>query len=97
MIESMFDIISGELGVDFVRRADPSKRHRGILSTSKLLVEAYGSDVMAHETTLTTPTSLSLDVGEEIEIGKKDKFRIKNRSEDCNTRTVDYGLEKITS
>ena len=97
MIESMFDIISGELGVDFARRADPSKRHRGILSTSKLLVEAYGSDVLAHETTLTTSASLSLCIGEEVEIGKKGEFKIKNKSEDYNTRTIDYGLEKITN
>ena len=94
MIDSLFDIMAGVIGVDFVSVNEPSKKHRGIINTNKLLLESYGSEVIVYKTTLTTGCNCSLNNGEEIIIDGKNQFKIKNKSIDYRTRTIEYGLEK---
>ena len=97
MIDALFDAIEGVVGTDFIRTNDPTKKHRGIINSSKLLIDAYGTEVIADETSLTTNFTTHLNIGEEIVTEKKDVFRIKNKSQDYRTRTITYGLEKTDS
>ena len=95
MMDGVFDIVASELGVDFSLNNDTSREYRGLIKSEKVLVDAYGSEVIANETSLTTGFSCSLDLGDEIEIVGGQRFRVKNKAEDYRMRTIEYGLEKI--
>ena len=91
MIDSFFEVIAGELGVDFIAKG---QKLRGILGVNEVLIDAFGSDVIANETTLLTDFSNPLRVGDEIIIGE-DSFKIKTKTKDYRMKTIKYGLEKI--
>lgn len=91
MIDSIFQVIAGELGVDFIANG---QKLRGILGVNAVLIDAFGNEMIADETTLLTEYQNYLAVGEIIIIGE-DKFKIKHRTKDYRMKTIRYGLEKI--